>query len=315
MKHDSEASRRFQREVKAAARLSHPNIVTAHDADHAGGSHFLVMEYVEGTDLAALVAKDGRLPIDRAIDYTLQAARGLDFAHKQGVVHRDIKPANLLVDAQGTIKILDMGLARIETGDSPGQGDVTTSGTMVGTVDFMAPEQARDTRHVDARADIYSLGCSLYYLLLGKNIYSGSSPIQILQAHQQNPIPHLVDERMDVPSNLEAVFRRMVAKKVEDRYSSMVQVISDLENCQKRLGDDNLDMPMGDDEDKTSELTIALSHRPMRSISESAVMRPQQEVAKPAKKAAAISRPMLIGGGVLIAVILIGIIVAVVMSQ
>jgi len=147
-----EAVRRFQREVKAAARLTHPNIVIAHDADEAGGTHFLVMEYVDGTDLSSLVKQHGPLPLDRALECILQAARGLQYAHEHGVVHRDIKPGNLLLDQAGTLTILDMGLARLDSA-GPHQDELTGSGQIMGTVDYMAPEQAVSTKHADQRAD------------------------------------------------------------------------------------------------------------------------------------------------------------------
>jgi len=220
---------RFQREVRAASKLLHPNIVSAFDADEAGGVHFLVMEYVEGMDLSALVKKSGPGSVAKAVNYILQAAKGLEFAHKRGVIHRDIKPANLLLDAEGTVKILDMGLARIDSGGEPGtQAELTTTGAVMGTVDYMAPEQALSTHDADARADIYSLGCTLYYLLSGKATYDGETLMAKLLAHREQPIPPL---GADVPEELEAVFRKMVAKRVEDRYQTMGAVVAALEQC------------------------------------------------------------------------------------
>ncbi len=221
---DTETVKRFQREVKAAAKLSHPNIVQTFDASNQRGVWYLVMEYVEGSDLADTVAARGQLPIATAINYIRQAAKGLAFAHKNGVVHRDIKPANLLLDKEGTVKILDMGLARLDDGMAAAKEGLTQSGQVMGTVDYMAPEQAFDTRHADARADIYSLGCTLYRLLTGRNMYDGESLVQKLMAHQTKPIPLLSKVRADVPTALVPIFAKMVAKQPTDRYQTMGEV-------------------------------------------------------------------------------------------
>ncbi len=231
MTKDPAALARFQREVVAAARLRHTNIVAADDAADAGGVHFLVMEYVDGQDLSALVKKNGAFPVAKAVNYVLQAARGLELAHGEGVIHRDIKPANLLLDKKGTVKILDMGLARIE---SPGaaQAELTGSGAVMGTVDYMSPEQAFNTKHADARADIYSLGCTLYYLIAGRATYGGETVVEKLIAHREKEIPSLREVQPDATEQLEAIFKKMVAKNLDDRYQSIAEVIADLE----RLG-------------------------------------------------------------------------------
>ena len=194
MTKNATALARFQREVKAAARLRHSNIVGADDADEANGSHFLVMEYVEGRDLSAHVKKNGPFSVDKAVNYTLQAARGLEFAHGEGIVHRDIKPANLLLDKKGVVKILDMGLARIDVagGDVAAQSELTGTGAVMGTVDYMAPEQGVSTHDVDSRADIYSLGCTLHFLLIrqARVLRRGTVTAKLL-AHHHQPIPNL----------------------------------------------------------------------------------------------------------------------------
>lgn len=231
-----DAVERFYREVKAAARLSHPNVVAAYDASESDGTHYFVMEYVEGQDLAELVKARGPLAVDEAIGYIAQAARGLQYAHEQSIIHRDIKPANLLLDASGTVKILDMGLARFEQGlDEEERDRLTQSGQVMGTCDYMAPEQAEDTRRADRRADVYSLGCSLYRLLTGKAMYTGDSLVTILLAHRDQPIPSLTDVRSDVSAQLDAVYQRMVSKKPEDRYQSMEEVVGALEACRQAV--------------------------------------------------------------------------------
>ncbi len=224
---------RFYREVKAAARLSHPNIVTAYDAGEQGGTHYLVMEYVVGRDLAAIVKENGPLPLRQAIDYMQQAARGLDYAHKHGVVHRDVKPSNLLLDQEGVVKILDMGLARLteELIAAPEAMELSGKGQILGTIDYMSPEQAEDVRTADQRSDIYSLGCTLFYLLTRRAVYGGDTVLKRVLSHRDEPIPSVTAVRPDCPERLDAAVQWMLAKRPEDRPQSMAEIIVALEGC------------------------------------------------------------------------------------
>ncbi len=224
---NQEAVNRFYKEVRAAARLIHPNVVTAFDASENAGTHYLVLEFVDGKDLSQILSESGRLPVAQAVECTLQAARGLEYAHSKGLIHRDIKPANLLLDKDGTVKILDLGLARLEQENASRDG-LTKSGQIMGTVDYMSPEQARDTKNADARADIYSLGCTLYRLLTGMPLYDRDTIMNKMMSHANDPIPSLRVVRAEIPERLDAVFQKMVAKRVEDRHQTMTEVIADL---------------------------------------------------------------------------------------
>lgn len=222
---DETSLRRFQREVEAAAQLNHPNIVTAHDAGEFKGTHYLVMEYIKGKDLSSLVKTSGPLNAGKAVALILQAANGLAYAHRNGIVHRDIKPANLLLDDSGTVKILDMGLARFDTAaqDHASVAGLTGTGMLMGTVDYMSPEQAMDSKTADARSDIYSLGCTLYYLLTGKAVYEEDTVVKRLMSHQSAALPQL-----PIPDQaLQEIFERTIAKKPEQRYGSCEQLSND----------------------------------------------------------------------------------------
>jgi serine/threonine protein kinase/DNA-binding response OmpR family regulator len=230
---------RFQREVETIARLSHPNIVMAYDADEGELGHFLVMEFVNGQDLASIVQKQGPFEVTAAVDAILQAARGLAYAHSQQIIHRDIKPANLLRDVSGLVKVTDLGLARLTNAGSfapGGSNALTQAGGILGTVDYMPPEQAVDTTTIDHRADIYSLGATLHFLLLGRPPYSGSTMMATLLKHREAPIPSLVAVRTDVPAGLDAIFRRMLAKTPAERYQTMTEVVHALEVLQAVFG-------------------------------------------------------------------------------
>jgi hypothetical protein len=210
---------RFHREVKAAARLSHPNIVTAYDAEQAGDSHFLVMEFVEGTSLDRLVRERGPLPVAEACDYVRQTALGLEHAFRRGMVHRDIKPHNLMRTPEGQIKILDFGLAHFVSETVPSSA-LTETGTVMGTPDYIAPEQARDAHSADTRADLYSLGCTLYFLLAGRPPFPEGGYTQKLAAHLERMPQRLSELRGDVPPELARVVERMMAKDQARRYQT-----------------------------------------------------------------------------------------------
>jgi len=222
---DSSYLARFHREAQAVAALDHPNIVRAYDVDHQvdreAEIHFLVMEYVEGMSLQELVAKNGLTGFDDAVEYIRQAALGLESAHQAGMVHRDIKPGNLLVDPNGLVKLLDLGLARYFSSEDEGTAlTIAHDEKVLGTADYLAPEQALDSHTVDHRADIYSLGCTLYFLLTGHPPFTEGTLAQRLMAHQTKE-PALVEkDRPDVPPSLGAIVRKMMAKKADDRYST-----------------------------------------------------------------------------------------------
>jgi tRNA A-37 threonylcarbamoyl transferase component Bud32 len=216
-----DAVRRFHREIRAAAQLDHPNIVRALDADEVGGTHLLVMEYAPGADLARLVEMHGPLPVETACDYCRQAALGLQHAHERGLVHRDVKPSNLLLTPGGVVKVLDMGLARINSGETgDGSSTMTRDGTVVGTVDYMAPEQAMNSHAVDGRTDLYSLGCSLYFLLAGRGPFPGGTAMEKLVKHRFEEPEAIELLRPGVPPAVAAVVRTLMGKRPEDRYPS-----------------------------------------------------------------------------------------------
>lgn len=237
---DDSAVRRFEREIEAATRLKHGNIVSTLGSGEHDGQPFLVMEFVSGRDLAALVRNDGPLPVGTAVDCILPTARGLEYAHGLGVVHRDIKPSNLLLSDKVEIRILDMGLARFTTSadQEPGlaQTDITRTGMIMGTVDYMAPEQAANAKNADARSDIYSLGCTLHFLLTGEPPFKGETMMEVLLAHREQSAPSLRSRRDDVPESLEAIYQRMIAREPAERYESMSNVIADIEACQRENG-------------------------------------------------------------------------------
>jgi serine/threonine-protein kinase len=244
--------RQFERELQAVTLLNHPNVIKTYDANQIGAVHYFAMEFVEGIDLDKFVKVSGPLPVGQACDFIRQVAQGLQHAHQLGLVHRDIKPANLFLvnpPEQGrqlapaalgprrgpdaVVKILDWGLARLMP--RPGEKSALSQaasdaekGMLIGTADFIAPEQARDASLVDTRADIYSLGCTFYYLLTGHPTFTGSSLMQKLLHHQQTEPPPIQSVREDVPDDVAAMIHKMLAKNPEDRYQIPLMLIAPL---------------------------------------------------------------------------------------
>ena len=212
---------RFHAEVRAAAKLDHPNIVRAYDAEQVGGLHLLVMEFVEGTNLADLVQRKGPLPIAHACHFIRQAALGLRHAFEQGMIHRDIKPHNLMVTPKGQVKILDFGLARLRS--SGGRG-LTEVGSFMGTPEYVAPEQATDAHTADTRADLYSLGCTLYFLLTGRPPFVEDTAVKVILAQIEKQAPSVQELRPEVPAELSAVVARLLAKDPAQRFQTPVEL-------------------------------------------------------------------------------------------
>jgi serine/threonine protein kinase len=225
---DPAALQRFYREARVAAALDHPNLVRAHDISQAGSLHFIVMEYVPGHNLEEHVRKHGAVPYRQAVGYVLQAAAGLQYAHEKGHVHRDIKPANLLLMPEGQIKVLDMGLARCWKDPTDDLTRRLADNSVLGTADYIAPEQALNSHQADIRADIYSLGATLFALISGRPPFKGKTVSQTLLAHQLRPVPPLREAVPGIPARLSAVVTRMMAKKPEDRYQTPAEVITAL---------------------------------------------------------------------------------------
>lgn len=259
---------RFQREIRAVGQLQHPHIVRAHDADECNGMQYIAMEYIEGVDLARMVKRQGPLAIEPALDFIRQAALGLQHAHEAGLVHRDIKPANLLVAKEngssrsrlsskfrwGMVKLLDLGLARLA---DPTETTLTIQGTVMGTPDFIAPEQALNPHTCDVRADLYSLGCTLYYLIAGRIPFPRGGVTEKLMAHQADEPESLgvvrkarlmqesakTGKRIDdsfavVPPEAEMIVRKLMAKLPDDRFQSAAELAHVIERVLARLSGD-----------------------------------------------------------------------------
>ncbi len=221
---DEDYVERFRREARAVARLAHPNIVTVIDRGEQDGRQFIVFEYIDGPNLKDLT-RDGPLEVRDAIGLTLQVARALSFAHDRGLVHRDVKPQNVLLNEDGQAKVTDFGIAR-----SLDVQGVTQTGTVLGTSDYIAPEQARGQK-VDPKTDIYSLGAVLYELLVGEVPFSGDNFVAVAMRHVNEPVPSVLEARPDCPARLDFAIQRAMAKDPDDRFQSMDELVAELEAC------------------------------------------------------------------------------------
>jgi serine/threonine protein kinase len=262
--------KRFRREIRVAGQLDHPHIVHAYDAENVNGSYVLAMEYVEGSDLGKIVKESGPLPVRETCDYVRQAALGLQHASEKGLVHRDIKPSNLMLTARGdkppgspgTIKLLDLGLALVQQPliDTSTSGPLTVAGKVVGTVDFIAPEQARDASSVDTRADIYGLGCTFYYLLTGQPPFEGATVTNKLFKHALEEPPPVEKLRPEVTPAVAAVVRKMMAKSPDDRFQTPAELAAALDDVLH--GRPPRAVPAAPPKAVAVPVTALLAHRP-----------------------------------------------------
>lgn len=232
---DPDSLRRFTNEAQSAARLDHPNIARVYYVGEERGWHFIVFEYINGVNLRDLIEHKGPLPLEEAWSYVLQITDALVHASARDVVHRDIKPSNILVTADGNAKLVDMGLARLHHVDNA-DSDVTASGVTLGTFDYISPEQARDPRSTDVRSDIYSLGCTLYYMLTGLAPYPTGTVLQKLLSHSSDPPPNPQVYRNDLDDGSIKVLHKMLSKRPEDRYQRPIDIINDVVNLADQLG-------------------------------------------------------------------------------
>jgi serine/threonine-protein kinase len=232
---DADSLRRFQTEARSAARLDHPNIARAHYVGEDRGVRYIVFEFIEGRNVRDLVYSDGPMPLGDALSYTMQIASALAHAWEREVVHRDIKPSNILITQEGYAKLVDMGLARLEYLDQAAH-DETATGVTLGTFDYISPEQARNPRDADIRSDIYSLGCTLFFMLTGRPPFVEGTVVQKLLAHQTDAIPDVRELRPDVPDLVAAVLTTMLAKQPQERFQNPAELCAALGQCIDEVG-------------------------------------------------------------------------------
>src|SRR5580698_5057695 len=250
--------RRFESEATASAQLKHENIVTVYDAGQVDGHLFIALEFVDGTDIHELVAKRGAIPLKRSVGFIKQVVRALDHLHKRGIVHRDIKPSNLLLTKEGTVKLTDLGLARAV--DESLESNITREGTTVGTVDYMSPEQARNSQAADIRSDIYSLGCTWYQMLTGEPPFPTGSVTNKLYSHISKPRPDPRALNRSIPEEVVAILHRMMARKADDRYQTPNELLEDIANMGS--GNKRIEELLGGDDDSPGETATPMYGTP-----------------------------------------------------
>lgn len=231
---DEEMLKRFRNEAQSAARLDHENIGRVHAVGSDDGWHYIVFEYIEGTNLRDVVVKEGPFDLARTIDVTIQVADALEHASERDVVHRDIKPSNIIITPTGRARVVDMGLARLH--HMAGDQDLTVSGMTLGTFDYISPEQARDPRSADVRSDLYSLGCTVFFMLVGRAPFANGTMVQKLLQHQQDPPPAIEALRPDVPKRFAQILDRLMEKDPKDRYQRPAELVADLTTMADDLG-------------------------------------------------------------------------------
>ena len=231
---DEEMLRRFRNEAQSAARLDHENIGRVFAVGSDAGWHYIVFEFIEGRNIRDIVRDDGPFDLPRTVDVAVQVADALEHAAGRDVVHRDIKPSNIVITPAGRARIVDMGLARLVP--LAGDNDLTESGVTLGTFDYIAPEQARDARAADVRSDLYSLGCTIFYMLAGRPPFAEGTIVQKLLQHQQEQPPAIDGIRSDVPRRFSAILSRLMEKDPADRYQRPADLVADLVACAEAEG-------------------------------------------------------------------------------
>ena len=217
---ENEFRQRFAREALVVSKLQHPNIVRIFDSGEQDGKHYMVMEYLTGKDLDRLIKNNGKLPLAQALPLIQQIASALDYAHTQGFVHRDIKPSNVLLDSNGTRAVLtDFGIAKINDAHTV----MTVTGYMLGTFDYIAPEQIQESAHVDGKADIYALGVMVYQMLTGEMPFKHINPGALLIAHLNQPAPDACEILPDLPHHVAVAIQKAMAKKPEERFATAAE--------------------------------------------------------------------------------------------